>query len=150
MKKSFIFSGLVIAAIAVVSLPFLTSSKEQENSSPEVFVQNYIELGQESNYEELADLVIDDRFNDDREMKISTYEMLEKDVPALESYEIKEVKDVTADSATVVTLLEFKDGSIEQRPMYLVKKDTDWKLHISAQNASDDEDYKQIKQPDGA
>ena len=145
MKKSFIFSGIVIAAIAVVSVPFLTSSKEQENSSPEVFVQNYIELGQESNYEELADLVIDDRFNDDREMKISTYEMLEKDVPALESYEIKEVKDVTADSATVVTLLEFKDGSIEQRPMYLVKKDTDWKLHISDQNASDDEDYKQIK-----
>ena len=145
MKKSFIFSGIVIAAIAVVSVPFLTSSKEQENSSPEVFVQNYIELGQESNYEELADLVIDDRFNDDREMKISTYEMLEKDVPALESYEIKEVKDVTADSATVVTLLEFKDGSIEQRPMYLVKKDTDWKLHISDQNDSDDEDYKQIK-----
>ena len=145
MKKSFIFSGIVIAAIAVVSVPFLTSSKEQENSSPEVFVQNYIELGQESNYEELADLVIDDRFNDDREMKISTYEMLEKDVPALESYEIKEVKDVTADSATVVTLLEFEDGSIEQRPMYLVKKDTDWKLHISDQNARDDEDYKQIK-----
>ncbi|WP_413789092.1 DUF4878 domain-containing protein [Bacillus kandeliae] len=72
-----------------------------------------------------------------------------KDVPSVEDYEIKEVKDVTEDNATVVTKLEFDDGIIEQVPMHLVKKDENWKLHISEEDANDDEDYKLIKQPDG-
>lgn len=149
MKRFWLFPILAVAVIAVVIIPFLANSEAEGSLSPEKFVKKYIELGKANDYENLVDLVIDDRFNDDRQVKLETYKMLEKDVPSLEDYEIKKVKDMTEDKATVITVLEYEDGSIEQIPMHLVKKDTGWKLHISKGNALDDVDYKLIKQPDG-
>lgn len=81
---------------------------------------------------------MDDCFNNDRQTKIDTHKMFEDDSAALKKYEIKEVKKVTEKKATVVTVIAFKDGSVEQRPMNLVKKEGSWKLHISGGNANDD------------
>lgn len=146
MKKIWFTSVLAIAAIGVMATSFLANSEAQESPSPEKFVKEYLELGKANDYDKLVDMVIDDRFNNDRQTKIDTYKALEEDVPALEEYEIKEVKGVTEDTATVVTVLEFDDGSIEQRPMHLVKQNENWRLHISGGDASDDEDFKLIKQ----
>ncbi len=101
-----------------------------------------------SDYEAIVDLIIDDRFtNDNRQTKVDTYKMLQEDLPALKNYEIKEVKDATNEEATVLTLLEYEDGSIEQTPMHLVKEKGDWKLQLGSEDANADKNYKQIKQP---
>ncbi|MEK4029957.1 hypothetical protein MKZ02_15735 [Pseudobacillus sp. FSL P4-0506] len=149
MRKLWFVPFLAVAAIAVVVTPFLTNSEIQGSLSPEKFVKEYIELVKAKDHESLVDLVIDDRFNDDREVKLKTYKTLEEGVSPLEDYEIKNVKSVTEDKATVITVIEYEDGSVEQVPMHLVKKDKEWKLHISRGNALDDEDFKLIKQPDG-
>lgn len=148
MKKSLIVSGIVATLMAIVTIPFLANSEKQESPSPEKFVKEYIELTKANDYENLVDLVIDDRFNDDRQIKLETYKTLEQSASPLENYEIKEVKDITADKATVITIVKYKDGSIEQIPMHLLKKDENWKLHISNGNALDDKDYKLIKKSD--
>ncbi|RJS62382.1 DUF4878 domain-containing protein [Bacillus sp. PK3_68] len=149
MRKLWFVPFLAVAAIAVVVTPFLTNSEIQGSLSPEKFVKEYIELVKAKDHESLVDLVIDDRFNDDREVKLKTYKTLEEGVSPLEDYEIKNVKSGTKDKATVITVIEYEDGSVEQVPMHLVKKDKAWKLYISRGNALDDEDFKLIKQPDG-
>lgn len=145
MKKFIATSGM---AIALLVSPFITSAEESDVSSPEIFVKEYIELGKSHDYEKLVDLVVDDRFLDDRQLKLETYKMLQEDVPELENYEITEVKEVTEEKATVITVLTFKDGSIEQRPMNLVKNDNQWKLHISDTDANEDQNFEQIKDPE--
>lgn len=149
MKRIWVISFLVIAAIGILADSFLGNSEAQESPSPEGFVREYLELVKARDYENIVDLVIDDRFNNDRQTKIDNYKTFEGDSNDIEKYEIKKVKDVTEDKATVVAVVEFKDGSIEQIPMHLVKKEGNWKLHINADNAFDEEDFKIIKQPNG-
>lgn len=125
-RKTGIIGTAVIALAAVVSVPFLTNSEELDTTSPEAFVEEYVELGKAEDYERIVDLVVDERFNDDRDTKLETYKAMQETLPALVSYEIKEVKNVTEEQATVVTILEYEDGSAEQAPMHLVKKDGDY------------------------
>ncbi|WP_050184052.1 DUF4878 domain-containing protein [Domibacillus robiginosus] len=145
MKKIWFTSVTAIAAIGILAASFLGNSEAQESPSPEEFVREYLELANARDYETLVDLVIDDRFHNDRQTKIDNYKMFESDSIDIEKYEIKEVKEVTEDKATVITVMEFKDGSIEQMPMHLVRKEGNWKLHISAGNLFDDKDFKIIK-----
>ncbi|MCI2256180.1 DUF4878 domain-containing protein [Domibacillus sp. PGB-M46] len=148
MKRIWFIAVLVIAAIGILAASFLGNSEAQESPSPEGFVREYLELVKARDYENIVDLMIDDRFNNDRQTKIDNYKMFEGDSNDFKKYEIKEVKDVTEDKATVVAVVEFKDGSIEQIPMHLVKKEGNWKLHIDTGDAFDDEDFKIIKKPD--
>ncbi|WP_050184055.1 DUF4878 domain-containing protein [Domibacillus robiginosus] len=146
MKRIWVTSFLVIAAIGILAASFLGNSQAQESPSPEEFVKEYLGLVKANDYENVVDLVIDDRFNNDRQTKIA---MIKDSSTNLKTYEVKEVKDVTKDKATVITIVESKDGSVQQVPVYLIKKDSSWKVHIRNGNVGDDENFKIIKQPDG-
>ncbi|OAH63064.1 hypothetical protein AWH49_06885 [Domibacillus aminovorans] len=91
----------------------------------------------------MADLVIDERFPD-RQKRIEDYEASAND-SAVEEYEIKEVKDVTEETAKVVAVLTLKDGSVYQVPLNLVKEAGEWKLHIGFEGINKDKDFKTIK-----
>lgn len=144
MKRIWVTSFLVIAVIGILAASFLGNSEAQESSSPEEFVKEYLRLVKANDYENVVDLIIDDRFNNDRQTKIA---MIEEASTDLKKYEVKEVKDITEDKATVITIVKSKDGSVQQVPVYLIKKDSNWKVHIRNGNVGDDEDFKIIKQP---
>ncbi|RNF39129.1 DUF4878 domain-containing protein [Planococcus salinus] len=147
-KRVGIIGTAVITVAGVISVPFLTNSEELDTVSPEAFVKEYVELGKAENYERIVDLVVDERFKNDRGIKLETYKAMQENLPSLVDYEIKEVKNVTEDQATVVVVLEYEDGSAEQAPLNLVKKDGDWKLYLDSQSALTDEAYKQISPAD--
>ncbi|OCA92584.1 DUF4878 domain-containing protein [Pseudobacillus wudalianchiensis] len=147
MKRFWLVPILAIATIAFVVIPFLANSKEQESSSPEEFVKEYLNLSKAKDYESMANLAIDER-SPDLQTKIERYKAAGERA-ALEKYKIKEVKDVTEETATVVTVLTFKNGMINQTPIHLVKEDGDWKVLFTGKDANSDEDFKLLKRPDG-
>ncbi|MGG3451804.1 DUF4878 domain-containing protein [Domibacillus aminovorans] len=115
----------------------------QESSSPKEFATEYLELHKAKEYEQMADKVIDKRFPDLKE-RVKMYREADKH-SALKEYEIKEVKDVTEETAKVVAVLTLKDGSVIQVPLHLVKKAGEWKLHIGFEDLNEYEDFKTIK-----
>lgn len=146
MKKITAVASLVVM---LLFLPTIADAQKTKGTSPEEFVKHYVELGKAKDYETIVDLIVDDRFvNEDHQTKVDTYRTLQEDLPALKNYEIKEVKEVTEGKATVLTLLEYEDGSIEQVPMQLVQEKGEWKLELGSEDATADEDFEQIKQPD--
>ena len=146
MKKIIVLSSL--GGLLLLSL-LLPRTQEAAEVSPEKFVENYIELGMASDYESIVDLISDDRFaNEDRQTRVDIYKELQEDLPALEAYEIKEVKNVTAEKTTVLAVLDYEDGSIEQAPMHLVQEKGNWKLQLGSEDVKVDEDFEQIQVPD--
>ena len=143
MKRSWIISFLVIAAIGIMATLFLGNSEAQESPSPEEFATEYLESHKAKKYERMAEMVIDERFPDLKE-RVTMYKQSDKHT-ALEEYEIKEVKDVTEETATVVVELTRKYGEVLQVPLHLVKKSGEWKVYISSEDINKDKDFKMIK-----
>lgn len=147
MKKVFMIPALVIGAIALAVVLSLTNSEAQESASPEELATEYLELSKAKEYEQIADMVIDERFPD-RQKRIEGYEASASH-SAIEEYEIKEVKDVTEDTAKVVAVLTLKDGSVIQMPLHLTKGTGVWKMYISSKGINEDKYFKLIKPATG-
>lgn len=144
--KRFLFTASLAATIIVT--PFLTNAEEIQGVSPEEFVREYVEASKVKNYERLADMAIDDRFQNDRQAEIDSYKMIDETTPSLVNYKIKKVNEVKENKAVVITVLEYDDGSIEQTPMHLIKQDGGWKVHIKLEDAKKDKDFKELKSPE--
>ncbi|OCA92572.1 hypothetical protein A8F95_02430 [Bacillus wudalianchiensis] len=143
MKKSLILSVTTIfIVVVIVSVPFLANSK---SISPEQFVKEYLELNKKDDYEKLSDIIIDDRFNNDRQTEIEQYKKFAQEKVKVKDFKIKKVREVTEDKATVITEITFEDGRVNQTPVKLVKQDGEWKVHIGTESATDDKDFKRIK-----